>query len=232
METTLNIVNTKDLKEYTGTAKRILKLLAAGVLPSAAAKATGVDDSYVSQLCAEEDFQHQIAKEIQLAVESANKIDKNYTDVEEALSTRLRDIVGYMFDPDKILRTLKFVNEAKRKIQPTNGTPLNGEQALGMRPVTIVLPTIIRNNFILNPNNEVVGISAPEEREVKELVTIGSTQMQSLIQEHRNNGSQREEEKEKLFSPINTKLPSPPSLTKKLSNGTKQSTPQDPYANL
>lgn len=166
----------KALKEYTGVAGRLLKLLGSGACTQTqAAAACGVDDSYVSQLCGEEDFQLQIQEKINKSVEVANEIDTNYTSLEQTLSQRLADQAKMMFNPDQILRVLKFANEAKRKIQPIQKNA-EGGMAPSNHTSILVLPQVIKQTFIVSPNNEVVSVDG------RDLVTLNSESMKTLIQ--------------------------------------------------
>jgi len=168
------------IKKYTGVAARILKLLSSGVCSQEqAARAIGVDPSYVSQLCAESDFQLQIAEELKKGIEQAVAIDETYGDIEKNLSSKLKELVPWMTSPETVLRTLKFVNEAKRKTQVgspeasgMNGSA-NGSEGRGI--VKLQLPNVIIQNFVVNPNNEIVAIGD------KELVTLNSASLNQLV---------------------------------------------------
>jgi len=161
-------------KQYTGAAARILKLLCSGITQTQAAKAVGVNDSYVSQLCAEPDFQAQIAEHIKKDHERAIKIDENYHDIELSLSNKLKELVPFMHEPDKILRTLKFVNESKKKTDASVPTTDQNKESAG--PVKLALPVVVIQNFVTNPNNEVVQV------EDRNLVTLNSRSIEALVQ--------------------------------------------------
>ncbi len=173
-----NLEVTKPRKEYTGVAKRILGYICGGATPEQAANACGVDASYVSQLKAEEDFQLQIAEKLSKDFEVAIKIDDNYTEVEKVLSDRLRTLTGYMTNADQVARILKTVSAIPKKVQQR--IPLNAETPGGsIAPVSLVIPVIAKNVFILNPNSEVVQLDG------KELVTLNSRSLDSLLKEKR-----------------------------------------------
>jgi len=173
---------TLPIKQYTGVAARVLKLLSSGVCSQEqAARAIGVDPSYISQLCAESDFQLQIAQEIKKGIEQAVEIDEAYGDIEKALSKKLKELVPWMTTPEQVLRTIKYVNEAKRKtsvgspeVSGANGSS-NGSEGRGI--VRLQLPNVIIQNFVVNPNNEIVAIGN------KELVTLNSASMNTLVRE-------------------------------------------------
>lgn len=169
----------KERKIYTGTAARLLKLRGAGCTQSEAAKACGVDDSYVSQLEGEEEFKIQLNEIIRKTFEAQSKIDENYTQIEEKLSEKLLRSTEYMVQPDQILRALKFANEAKRKVAPhggQNGSNGSGSESEG-QPVTLILPIVIAREFVVNPIGEVVSVDG------KELTTLPSGNIQKLAKE-------------------------------------------------
>lgn len=168
----------KPRKEYTGVAKRILGYLCGGATPAQAASACGVDESYISQLKSEEDFQIQVAEKLSKDFEVAIKIDENYTEVEKVLSERLRTVIGYMTNADQIARILKTVSAIPKKVQQR--IPLNSEtDGTAIAPVSLAIPIVAKNVFIVNPNSEVVQLDG------KELVTLNSRSMESLLKEKR-----------------------------------------------
>jgi len=168
----------KPRKEYTGVAGRVLKFMCGGCTPVQAANACGVTESFVSQLCTEEDFQKQIEEKLSKDFEVAIQIDKNYTEVEERLSKRLNEMTSYMTNVDQITRTLKTVSAIPKKVQPR--IPLNPESEQGaIAPVSLAIPIIAKNVFIVNPNSEVVSLNG------KELVTLNSKSLDSLLQGRR-----------------------------------------------
>lgn len=179
MSTTVpNTQLTSERKIYTGLAARVLSLMSAGCTQVQAAHALGVTEAYISQLMAEEDFRHQIAETIQKDFEKTIAIDNNYLEIEKQLSDKLKNAVGYMHSPDQLLKTLRFVNDAKRKSGVgaavnggTNGHSVPG----GPHTVNLILPTVIMKDFVLNPNNEVVAVDG------KDLSTLNSESLNSLV---------------------------------------------------
>lgn len=177
----LNTPGQPQVKEYTGLNLKILKLIGRGNCNQAqAAKACGVDESRVSQLMAEPDFQLQVAQMIQEAVEDATQIDANYNDTEKLLSERLKSAAGMMFSPDSILRTLKFVNEAKKRSAPI-GAGVNGINGNGVavNVTMLMLPTAMRHEYTINPNGEVLEVNG------QELVTLNSGSMESFAKQQK-----------------------------------------------
>jgi hypothetical protein len=177
----LNDPGQKQVKIYSGNAGKVLKLIGRGNCNQAqAAKACGLDESYVSQLMAEEDFQLQVAQMIQEAVEAATVIDQNYDDTEKLLSERLKAAAGMMFNADTILKTLKFVNEAKKRMAPVAGG-LVGANGNGshVTVVQLTLPAAMRHEYTVNPNGEVLEVNGME------LQTIPSASMEQFSKQNR-----------------------------------------------
>lgn len=168
----------KPRKEYTGVAGRILRFMCGGATAIQAANACGVSESYVSQLASEESFQSQIAEKLSKDFEVAAQIDENYQEIEKLLSKRLRDVTSYMTNVDQITRTLKTVSAIPKKVQPK--VPLNSETGGGaVTPVSLAIPIVAKNVFIVNPNSEIVSLNG------KELTTLNSKSLDSLLSEKR-----------------------------------------------
>lgn len=167
----------KELKKYNGSALRIMNALIGGATQEQAAKAVGVDPSYVSQLCAEEDFQLQVVEGIQTDIEKSVAIDKEYLNMEFDLVNKLKTMIPWMTTTDQVLKCLRYLNEAKRKSQhyiPNTG--INGnETGTSAGTATIIVPTFIQQNFITTPNREIVGIDG------KDLVTLDSKALNRMI---------------------------------------------------
>jgi len=172
-----DIVLPKEQKKYTGMAARTQKLLIAGCLPAQAAKALGISEGMVSQWMAEEDFYAQVSEGIKKDLERNEAIDSNYGNIEKMLSDKLLTLVPYMIQPDQVLRTLKFVNDAKRKLdvrvpgeQTAGGVGANNGSA-----VRLQLPQIVAQTVIINPQNEVVSVGN------RDLVTLNSASMETFV---------------------------------------------------
>lgn len=198
-----NLIKT-ERKIYSGTAAKVLKLLGNGCLPVEAAKACGVDESYISQLKAEPDFVLQVNELVSQTFAHQSVIDTNYLEIEKNLSKKLLDLSQYMMNPDQVLRTLKFANEAKRKI-PSAFNPESAGSMDALKPVMLVLPGAVINNFVLNPNNEIVAVDG------KELTTLPSANLKPLVEKYKREQAAK------------------PALIEKKSNGSGQ---VDPYSNL
>lgn len=190
METTLpNIDPSKEKKVYNGTALRLIKLLGSGCTAAEASRACGVDESYTSQLKDEPEFIRQVNELVVKTMADQSQIDENYNDIEKNMSKRLLELSQFVFDPDKALRLAKFANEAKRKVAVIPGSGNNGagngDGTTYVAPVTLILPTQIINEFIVNPMGEIVGVNG------KELVTLPSKHIDALVNKHLENAKKQ-----------------------------------------
>lgn len=167
-------------KQFTGVPLKIMKLLGQGILPAEAARACGVSESYVSQLKADPDFTSQVSELVEKTFKDQSEIDENYVETERVLSKRLRENAGIMFNQDTILRTLKFVNEAKKKMPADVGRAQEEVGGSGGKraPVVLIMPEKMIREFTLNPNNEIVGIGETP------LVTLPSGNINNLVAKH------------------------------------------------
>lgn len=182
-QTEVQTIAKTEKKIYNGIAAKAMKYLANGATESETAQALGVSKSLISQYLAEAEYKEQLVVLINQSMESSREIDENYVETEKVLSKRLRDQAQMMFNPDSILRVLKFTNEAKKKIIQNPGSNPNGSgggAGISMKPVILILPQVVRKEFVLNPNNEIVGIDK------EPLNTITSTRLNVLVKEKEN----------------------------------------------
>lgn len=162
----------KELKKYTGVAGRILNMLVSGCSEIEAAHAVGVDGSYVRQLKQEPDFVIQIKQKLQENHERAVQIDENYAAIEKQATDRLKTLVSLVHTPRDLMQIAAFANAAKKK---TSGTERPaGSEGSEAKLVKVIMPTVILNNFTVNPNNEIVQAGG------RSLTTLNSTNITSL----------------------------------------------------
>jgi predicted transcriptional regulator len=202
-----NTTVTANKKIYTGVAARAMKLQAGGANQREVANALGVDESLISQYNAEADYKEQLHELVSKAFKSAQEIDENYQHIEHTLSSRLKELSQYMMNPDQVLRTLKFTNEAKRKLGSNlaNGNGSHtGSDGTKLTPVVLVLPVSVKREFVLNPNNEIIGVDEDQ------LVTLNSSSLNAMI------AKRKEALKE----------------VPKLTNGNQSRERHDPYSDL
>jgi hypothetical protein len=173
-------VASAEKKLYTGTAARLLKLLGSGCTQEEASRACGVDPSYTSQLMKETSFIEQVNAIVTQTMHDQSQIDENYTQLEKNMSEKLLKLSEYVFDPDKALRIAKFANEAKRAI-PKGQIGVSGTaNGTTLQPVILIMPQHAAQEFVLNPNNEIVGVNG------KELMTLPSANITKLTQNRKN----------------------------------------------
>lgn len=162
-----------ELKKYTGVAGRILNMLTSGCSELEAAHAVGVDPSYVRQLKQEPDFVVQIKAKLLENHERAVQIDENYAAIEKQATDRLKTLVGLVHTPRDLMQIAAFANAAKKK---TSGAEKVGEEgSADARLVKVIMPTVILNNFTVNPNNEIVQAGG------RSLTTLNSASISSLV---------------------------------------------------
>lgn len=168
-----NVISATVRKKYTGTAERILNFMGSGMKAEQSAEACGVTAGFVSQLWDESDFREQVELLRLKGVSDGIDIDNNYYQTEKLLAKRLHSMASTITDPDKMLRVLKYVNEAKKKV-PIGNTDLHDESN-PMKVVKLVLPPILQQTFILNPNKEVIEIDG------QNLITMTPTGLKELV---------------------------------------------------
>jgi len=201
----------REKKIYSGAALRVMKLLGNGVLQVEAARACGVGEAFVSQLMAESDFISQVNEIVSRNFALQSEIDNNYVEVEKKLSERLLKNSELIYGTDQMLRVLKFANEAKRKTAPVHQNNGSGspDGTGNLKPVVLILPTVVVREFVLNPMNEIVGINGSE------LATLPSAQLPNLVTKHREELAKELLEKKQGY--------------KIIPNGSR---PTDPYSDL
>lgn len=200
-----NISTTKTLKVYSGVAARILSQLSAGANQREAAAACGVTEGFVSQLMAEEDFKAQLKKKFEEATLRAIEIDQNYEEIEHKATEQLRKLIPLLHSPAELLKVALGANSAKRKLAPAVGKPPEDGNGAG-RVLKIILPQVIVNNYVVNPNNEVVAVGE------RTLTTLNSASITGLMNKHKE-GLLLEHQKE-LSQPAILDIPKAKHVTK------------------
>ena len=135
----------------TALIERALSLLGSGVSNEATAAALGVSAAYISQLLSDEAFAEEVIKLRYENLQAHNKRDATYDGIEDELLVKLRKSLPLMVSPDRILKALHMVNNAKRRGQ--NTPEQVGETAT---IVSLTLPVQIVQTFITNSSNQVV----------------------------------------------------------------------------
>lgn len=163
-----------NLKIYQGLSAKILNYLKGGATRAQTALALGCDVSTIDHLMQEDDFRGQVEKYITKNFQDAVELDKNLLETEVELAKKIKNFLPLLINLDDVLKTFRVVNGAKkalvRDISPSGAQDVNTQ-----KPVTLILPKVIINNFIMNPNSEIVEVDGTQ------LVTLNSSSLDGLI---------------------------------------------------
>lgn len=173
LNTEKNIITATEVKIYTGVAARILNILCSGCTESEAAMAVGVSEGYIRALKTEPDFISQIKKKLTENVERAVEIDENYAEMERLATNRLKTYLPLVSSPRDLMAIAAFANSAKKKTSIAGMHSEKGSE--NAKTVQILMPTVILNNFSMNPNNEIVAVDG------RELTTLNSASINSVV---------------------------------------------------
>ncbi len=125
---------------------RIIGMLGQGLSATQVASALGCDDSYISQLLADENISLKVQE---LKAENFSKyieLDKKLDDAEAHALDKLASLVGFISKPTEAARAYSILNNAKRR---TNDSA-NQAQAVA-QTVSLDLPAAARVRFTLVP---------------------------------------------------------------------------------
>lgn len=137
--------------------EQIKELLGNGIDAVTVASVVGCDTSYISQLMSEDSFAGEVSALRAVALTSHTKRDASLDAVEDKLIAQLGELVDQhaFFKPRDVLSALAVVNRAVRR-----GVPA-GQQNIGTAVQTIVninLPTVARQKYTTNRQNEVIQV--------------------------------------------------------------------------
>jgi hypothetical protein len=134
--------------------EKLIGYLASGVSQTAAAKAVGVDDSYVSQLLALPDFRQAILDISATRLHEAVRHDDNIESIEKKALRVLDQKLPYVRSAMEAAKIFATLNGAKKKaVDSGSGTGTGGAQS-----VTIVLPRAATVALKLNTSNQVIEV--------------------------------------------------------------------------
>jgi transcriptional regulator with XRE-family HTH domain len=156
------------------TQQRILELLGAGASQSQVAMAVGVEDSYVSQLMANEDFRSGVQA---LRAEAAAKhaaTDAKIDNIEDIAWKRIESLVPMETNLMKLLKVATAANAAKRK---SGGNAVTAPATAQI--VNIQLPQSAVVEFKMTPDRQVVEISG------RSMNTMSSAKVHAALREKR-----------------------------------------------
>lgn len=148
---------------------QIIELLAQGISPSQVATVVGVEDSYISQLLADEDFALQVAEKQQALTERDIRFDETLQAAEaKALENIDRRLP--LANLQQSLQAFKVLNTARHRkdsrIMPQN-------QGAGI-VVAIQVPVTIAPTYVLNQKSEIVEVDG------KTMVSASPKQLENL----------------------------------------------------
>jgi hypothetical protein len=151
---------------YKGTQGKILEMLGAGLAPEIVATAAGVTPSYISQMLSQEEFATAVTALRFENLQAATARDRKYDDLEDALITKLQDVLPMMYKPHEILNALRVINNATRR-----GAAAPENVTINNTVVNLNIPAPILQRFTKDANNQVVEAGA------QALVTMPSGQL-------------------------------------------------------
>lgn len=131
--------------------EKALKLLGSGIQAEQVAAALGVTPSRIAQLLSEEYFASKVADLRYETLQSHNKRDGAYDELEDRLLVKLEKSLPLMIKPESILKAISIVNGAKRRGQSAPAQTTNQQNV-----VNLVLPTIMVDKFAVDMNNQVI----------------------------------------------------------------------------
>lgn len=138
----------------TGTKEKIKSLLGKGLSPAVVATATGVSDSYISQLISDPHFAAEVAELRTAALQAHSDRDATYDSIEDSLLEKLKDCIDYMVKPGEILGAIKVINGAQRR--GTNLTNSTNGALTNQTVINLVMPNHVISSFATNANGQVV----------------------------------------------------------------------------
>ena len=160
------------IPHHSTNATRLIEYAKLGASPTEISRALGITPSAVTQLMDTPEVSEELKRlqEEQLARSSA--LDNKYDILEDKLLAQLERTLPLLVKPHEIARVLAQVNSAKRR-----GVAATVSDA-PQKVISLTLPTVIQNKFIVNSANQVVEAGA------QQLVTIPSANVTKLAESH------------------------------------------------
>jgi hypothetical protein len=151
-----------------------LQLLSQGLQASVVAATVGVQESYISQLMADEDFRSELESRHVQQSEQDVKYDDKLDRVEDQYLDRIEGKL-HIANLQQSMQAFKILNGAKRRKDRglANITPQTGVV------VQINLPVSIAPRYITNQQNEIV------EVEGQTMVSVSPKKLDALVQERK-----------------------------------------------
>lgn len=168
---------TTTLTAPTSTEAKVLELLSAGIEPEHVASAVGLTPGRISQIVSNPEFAAKLAELKFESLRKHNATDNEYDALEKMLLEKLKQCAGLLFDPMKIARILQTVNSAKRRGASAPDSIVRQKQTIRLN-----INAAVVTKFAVNGANQVVQASVGDESQ--DLVTIQSSGVQRLLNEH------------------------------------------------
>jgi hypothetical protein len=162
----------------TPSEERALSLLGAGVSPVQTAAAIGISESRISQLLSQEEFATQVALLRYNSLAANTERDNTYDSLEDAILTKLKSSLELVYQPMMLAKILQIVNAAKRR---GNSSLAASDPVSRTNIVNITIPTVIKQKFITNTNNQVVSAGS------QDLVTIQPASLIAAVNDNSKN---------------------------------------------
>lgn len=163
------------VKVFTGTAKKLLDWIVSGLTQAEAARACGVDKTYVSQLCEDPDFKSQVDAAKNVKVAQKIEVGNLYDDAELTALRNVKEALNWTTNLDDNLRVVAVLSKSRPKTAIVDhNKPENSPQPV----VRLQLPAFIVQQFFINPNSEVVAIGDTA------LTTLNAASMDSIAADY------------------------------------------------
>lgn len=162
--------------------QRVIELLGAGVSNEQTASAVGCDQSYVSQLMADESFAAKVVALRVAALTENTARDKKINSAEDELIDQLEDMISIraFSKPRDLLTAFAVINKAQRR-----GIGATEAMTINQTIVNLQLPPAVVRNFTKNQQGEII------EVEGQTLVTMPAHQLlKNLVQKAGDNHEQ------------------------------------------
>lgn len=137
----------------SATEVRILSLLGSGTPHNIVASATGVSESYISQLLSQEEFKNEVTALKYKSLSAHNERDASYDSLEDKLRLQLERNLPLLQRPMEILKALQVVNKLDRR-----GTSSTEPTTTQSATVELLIPNKVVQQFTLNINNQVINV--------------------------------------------------------------------------
>ena len=166
-------------KSFTGIAGNAIKLLGQGLEVSTVARTLGCDDSYISQLLADDEFKKQVTVMKMDLLQAATNRDRRLDDIEDKIITKVeKDLEANPFafkSTSDAIRHLSIVNGLKRRGAGADLGVLQNQT--GVTVVKLTLNKTVVNKFEaqVDINNQVIKVGD------QDMITVSSSTLSAAM---------------------------------------------------